>query len=203
VSRTDKLIRWSTAAVVVALALVAGIVSWRHAAELVLAYGESGLSAVLVPCTVDGLIYASSMVLLDCARRGTAVPALARWSLALGIVATLAANVAHGLAHGPVGAIVAAWPAAALVLAYETLMSLIRSAAVPAVPAVPATVSAVLAERSAVPEADPLQDRAAEVFAEQLAAGAVPAVRRIRAELRVGQPRAARIRAHLAELATD
>ncbi|HEX6521819.1 MAG TPA: DUF2637 domain-containing protein [Streptosporangiaceae bacterium] len=54
----------------------------------------------MVPLTVDGLIYASSMVMLDSARRKTAVPALARWLLGLGIAATLAANVAHGLGHG-------------------------------------------------------------------------------------------------------
>jgi Protein of unknown function (DUF2637) len=52
----------------------------------------------LIPLTVDGLIYASSMVMLDAARRGARVPALARWLLGLGIVATLAANIAHGLA---------------------------------------------------------------------------------------------------------
>lgn len=48
---------------------------------------------------MDGLIYASSMVMLDCARRKVPVPALARWLLGLGIAATLAANVAHGLGH--------------------------------------------------------------------------------------------------------
>ena len=54
----------------------------------------------LVPLTVDGLIYASSMVMLDSARRKTPVPALARWLFGLGIAATLAANVAHGLGTG-------------------------------------------------------------------------------------------------------
>jgi hypothetical protein len=63
---------------------------------------------------VEGLIYASSMAMLDSARRGVRVPALARWLLGVGIVATLAANVAHGLGHGPVGAAVGAWPAVAL-----------------------------------------------------------------------------------------
>jgi hypothetical protein len=38
----------------------------------------------LVPLTVDGLIYASSMVMLDSARRKVRVPLLARWLLALG-----------------------------------------------------------------------------------------------------------------------
>jgi hypothetical protein len=52
------------------------------------------------PGTVDGLIYASSMVMLDSARRKTPVPQLARWLLGLVIVATLAANVVHGLGPG-------------------------------------------------------------------------------------------------------
>ena len=82
--------------------------------------------------TVDGLVYASSMVMLDSARRKTPIPTLARWLLGLGIAATLAANVAHGLGHGPVGAAVAAWPAVALVGCYELLMMVIRgSQAVP------------------------------------------------------------------------
>ena len=67
------------------------------------AHGETGWIGRLVPLTVDGLIYASSMVLLDSARREAPVPALTRWLLGLGIAATLAANVAHGLGHGPVG----------------------------------------------------------------------------------------------------
>jgi hypothetical protein len=68
-----------------------------------------------VPLTVDGLIYASSMVMLDCARRKVPGPALARWLLGLGIAATLAANAAHGLAHGLTSAAVPAWPQVALV----------------------------------------------------------------------------------------
>jgi hypothetical protein len=54
---------------------------------------------------------------------------LAQWLLGLGIAATLAANVVHGLGHGPVGAAVAAWPAVALigsVGSYELLMMVIR-----------------------------------------------------------------------------
>ena len=55
--------------------------------------------------------------------RKVPVPALARWLLGLGIAATLAANVAHGLGHGPVGAAVAAWLAVALAGSYELLMT--------------------------------------------------------------------------------
>jgi hypothetical protein len=49
------------------------------------------------------------------------------WLLSLGIVGTLAANVAHGLGHGPVGAAVGAWPAVAPVGSYELLMVIIRA----------------------------------------------------------------------------
>ena len=86
----------------------------------------------MIPLTVDGLIYASSMVLLDTARRKVPVPALARWLLGLGTAATLAANVAHGLGHGLIGGAIAAWPAVALVGSYELLMMIIRDAQVPA-----------------------------------------------------------------------
>ena len=61
------------------------------------AHGESGWTARMVPLTV-----------FDSARRKTAVPALARWLLGLGIATTLAANVNHGLGHGLIGAAVAA-----------------------------------------------------------------------------------------------
>ncbi|MEV4893538.1 DUF2637 domain-containing protein [Nonomuraea sp. NPDC055795] len=127
-------IRILTAAVVVLLAAVAAVVSYRHAYEVVTAYGEAGFTAVLVPLTIDGLIFASSMVLLDSARRSLPVPWLARVTLVLGIAATLAANVMHGWAHGPIGAVVAAWPAVALVLSYELLMGLIRRAGTVPVP---------------------------------------------------------------------
>ena len=80
----------------------------------------------MVPLTVDGLIYASSMVVLDSARREAPVPALARWLLGLGIAAPLAANVGHGVGHGPVSAAVAAWQAVAPVGSYELLMMVIR-----------------------------------------------------------------------------
>jgi len=102
----QHVIRWSTAGAVVGVAAVAAMASYEHAYALVRVHGEVGWTGRLVPLTVDGLIYASSMVMLDSVRRKTQVPALARWLLGLGIAATLAANVAHGLGHGPVGAAV-------------------------------------------------------------------------------------------------
>src|ERR1700752_1361470 len=108
-----QVIRWSTAGAVVGIAAVAAVASYEHAYALLRAHGESGWTGRLIPLTVDGLVYASSMAMLDSARRRVQVPALARWLLGLGIVATLAANVAHGLGHGIIGAVVAAWPAVA------------------------------------------------------------------------------------------
>jgi len=42
-------------------------------------------------------------------------------------VATVDANLAHGIGHGPVGALISAWPALALVGSFELLMMLIRT----------------------------------------------------------------------------
>ncbi|MFG2089652.1 DUF2637 domain-containing protein [Spirillospora sp. NPDC048824] len=125
----DRLTRITTALAVVAVAVVAAIISYRHAFELVHSHGESGTTARLVPFTVDGLIWAASMVILDASRRKQPAPALAKWSLAVGIVATVGANVAHGASYGVIGALVSAWPALALVGSFELLMTLTRSAA--------------------------------------------------------------------------
>jgi hypothetical protein len=127
-SSTDRVIRVSTAVAVLAVAGVAAYVSYWHAYAVVLAHGESGITARLEPATIDGLVYASSMVVLYAARHRLPVPSLARWLLGLGIAATLTANMAQGWSHGPVGAVVAAWPAVSLVGSYELLVWLIRTA---------------------------------------------------------------------------
>ena len=186
-SGAGRVISWSTALGVLGVAAVAAVASNGHAYDLVQAHGEAGWTARMVPLTVDRLIYASSMVMLNSARRKTPVPALARWLLGLGIAATLAANVAHGLGHGPVGAAVAAWPAVALVGSYELLMVVIRSSR-----AAPGGTT------DSAGNPDPLGEQAAEIFADQLAADRVPSVRAIRAQLHVGQPRAQRLREYLA-----
>jgi hypothetical protein len=105
----------------------------------------------------------------------------------LGIAATLAANVAHGLGHGPVGAAVAAWPAVGLVGSYELLMIVIRS-----------SQAALDSGSGSAGVPDPLKQRAAEVFADHLAADRVPSIRAVRAQLHVGQPRAQGLRDYLA-----
>jgi Protein of unknown function (DUF2637) len=123
----DRAIRLSTAAAVLAVAGIAAYVSYGHAYAVVRAHGEARITARLEPATIDGLVYASSMVVLYAARHRVPVPSLARWLLALGIAATVTANMAPGWSHGPVGAVVAAWPAVSLVGSYELLVWLIRT----------------------------------------------------------------------------
>jgi hypothetical protein len=126
-SGIDRATRLSAAVAVLAVAGIAAYVSYWHAHAVVRAHGESGITARLEPATIDGLVYASSMVVLYAARHRVPVPSLARWLLGLGIAATLTANMAQGWSHGPVGAVVAAWPAVSLVGSYELLVWLIRT----------------------------------------------------------------------------
>ncbi|HEY1625571.1 MAG TPA: DUF2637 domain-containing protein [Streptosporangiaceae bacterium] len=193
IDRAGKMIRVTTAAAVAGVAVVAAVVSYEHAYALVSAHGETGIIAHLEPLTIDGLIFAASMVLLDSARRNLPVPALARWLLGLGIAATLTANVLHGLSHGPVGAAVAAWPAVSLVGSYELLMGMIRR-----VPAAPEPAGYAPAD---APSADYLPSGVAAMFGDQVAAGIVPSIRQIRRELRCGQPRAQEVQAYLTGMA--
>jgi len=105
-----RIIKITTAAAVIAVATVAAIISYQHAYGLVRSHGESGMVARLEPFTVDEFIWAASMVVLDASRRNQRVPRLAGWSLGVGIVATVGANLAHGMGHGPIGALVSTWP---------------------------------------------------------------------------------------------
>lgn len=124
----NRFIRISTAATVVGIGAIAAVISYRHAYGVAVAHGESTGTGRLVPLTVDGLVFVASMVLLDAARRRAPAPPLARLALALGIGATIAVNVLHGIAHGLIGAIISAWPAVCLVVVVELLMGLIRAA---------------------------------------------------------------------------
>jgi hypothetical protein len=67
----------------------------RHAYELVTTHAETGLTARLLPFTIDGLILAASMPILDASRRHQRVLPLARWCLGSGIAATIGANLAQ------------------------------------------------------------------------------------------------------------
>jgi Protein of unknown function (DUF2637) len=61
-SGIDRATRLSTAVAVLAVAGIAAYVSYWHAYAVVRAHGESGITARLKPTTIDGLVYASSML---------------------------------------------------------------------------------------------------------------------------------------------
>lgn len=65
----DRLIRLTTALVVVGVAVVAAIVSYERGYALIAFMARPGGLPRLVLLTVDGLIYSSSMVMLKAARR--------------------------------------------------------------------------------------------------------------------------------------
>jgi hypothetical protein len=126
-SGTDRALCLSAAAAVLAVAGIAAYVCYGHAYAVIRAHGETGITALLEPATIGGLLYASSLLILYAARHGSPVPGLARWLPRLAIAATLTANAAQGWSHGPVGVVIAAWPAVSLAGSYEILIWLIRT----------------------------------------------------------------------------
>lgn len=123
--------RWVEVVTVVAVsvvAVVAAIASYAHVYELAERAGEDW-RAVLTPLSVDGMLVAAGMVML--VRRRSRQPAgwLPWTGLVLGIVASIAANVAgkHPEWDSPfLFAVVAAWPAVALAISFELLILVLR-----------------------------------------------------------------------------
>jgi hypothetical protein len=124
----DKVIRLLTAFVVLAVAAFAAVVSYSHIFDLGHLHGQDGTAARLLPLSVDGLIAAASLVMLHAARNKLPVPPLSRLMLALGVGATVAANVAYGLPFGWLSAVVSAWPAAAFVGSVEMAIRFVSDA---------------------------------------------------------------------------
>jgi Protein of unknown function (DUF2637) len=89
---TVRLIQITTALAVATVAAVAAVISYRLAYELVSTHGESGLTARLVPFTVDGLILAASMLILNASphhhwhagasAQGSSLPLVPTWRTA-------------------------------------------------------------------------------------------------------------------------
>lgn len=65
-------LRWRMTPTARVLALIAAVVSYRHMYTLVVRHGETMWTAALLPLSVDGMIAASSMLLLLDSRYGTA-----------------------------------------------------------------------------------------------------------------------------------
>jgi hypothetical protein len=67
-------IRVTTTVVVAAVAVFAAVVSYTHLYDLARTHGETGTAGRLLPLSVDGLIVAASLVMLDEARAGRDAP---------------------------------------------------------------------------------------------------------------------------------
>lgn len=104
------------------VAAVAAVVSYAHMYELAALAGE-GWRAWLLPLSVDGLLVVAGMSMYRSRAAGERPTPLAWASLAVGLTASLAANIAVA---GPTWTerLVAGWPPLALALAFELLLQL-------------------------------------------------------------------------------
>lgn len=191
----DRWIRRATAAVVWCVAAFAAVVSYAHIYDLGRGHGGSRTAATLLPLSVDGLILAMSLVMLHEARNGRPAPFLGRAMLALGIAATLAANVTYGAAWGPVGAVIWAWPAVAFVGAVEVELILVRRASHQVPHEDPEPV------RSLVPGSS--EEAAIAAYAASVAGGNPLSERALAARFGITRPAARKIRTGLAPAGTN
>src|SRR5258708_11714048 len=111
---TDREIGWAAGGVVLAVGGFAGAVSYSHIYDLARQHGQNITDARLLPLSVDGLIVAASFLILPEARAARDVPRLGRLMLALGVITTVAANIADGVKGGPHDAPLSARPPASL-----------------------------------------------------------------------------------------
>lgn len=103
-----------------AVAAVAAYSSWQHMVATALRVGERPDVALLLPLSVDGLLVTASVALVDDRRAGRKPRMSARVAFAVGVAASLAANIAHAQPTWGARA-VSAWPALALLLTVELL----------------------------------------------------------------------------------
>jgi len=124
-SRADACIRAAAGVTVVGLAGIAGAISYSHMRLLAAGHGETGWQAHAFPLSVDGIEIVASLVLLADRRTGRRSGWLPWAALVAGTTASLAANVAAAGA-GPVGRVIAGWPAFALLVAVKLLSGMLE-----------------------------------------------------------------------------
>ncbi|WP_304455882.1 hypothetical protein [Nocardiopsis sp. YSL2] len=110
------------------LAIAVGLaaVSYAHLLEAVMAGGADLWEAIIIAGTVDSLILMAICTIADARRRGVPVPAVAVVALLAGIVATTAANLYSGVAHGWLGVAISLWVPVAALLAEQLVAWLFR-----------------------------------------------------------------------------
>lgn len=215
-NRSDETTRRATTALVAAVGLFAGGDSYTHIYSLARQY-QGEVSAALLPLAGDGLVIASSWVMLAAAKQGTQIPARARITFWAGVAATVAANGAFGYSHGITAALLSLWPVLAYLGCMEMLTWLQANLGMQPVKQPRRTRAASgLADADAPglpqPDAgDELKDRrdlkehqslaellaaAEKRFPDFRTAGKMPTLRAIQTALSVGQPKAYDVQNH-------
>ncbi|MGC4771562.1 DUF2637 domain-containing protein [Micromonospora sp. DT44] len=125
--RADWVLRALAWVTVLALAGVAGAISFAHMTELALLHGQSGWKAYAFPVSVDGLEIVASLHLVVQRRAGRRTGWVPWVALVVGTLASLAANVAVG-GDDLIGKALAGWPALSMLAAVKLLFSMIDHA---------------------------------------------------------------------------
>ena len=184
----------------VAASLVSFAESYRGLYDWAGEHSLSGTWAAIWPLQVDVFIAVGELALFvalaDAWQRRSRIGA---WAVTLaGLAVSVAGNVGHVHGHSATDRLTAAVPplaaAAALAVGLGVLKRVVEhhhQAAVPGAVPEPGTDLAALNGHA---------HAAAELFAADLEAGQVPGIRRIRAEMHVGQPTAQQVQAYLRTL---
>jgi len=104
------------------VASIAGYASYWHQVHVALMAGERPELAHIIPFSVDGVLVVASVAMVDARREGRKPSWQTKIGFAMGIAASVGANV---MSANPtlLGRTVAAWPAVALLLVVEMLSS--------------------------------------------------------------------------------
>jgi hypothetical protein len=208
---------------ILAVAVVAGVISYQHIEDLSLALHQPVMVARLMPFGVDGLITVGSVVPLQGGRLG--------WlRIGPGVAISLFANVESGIRYGWLAAVWAGIPAVSFALASFILEHWLKGQAagtpVSAPQAAPESIATMTPESTpestrSAPEGAPVRavkstakagnSRSRQpkpgapetVYADALAKGELPSIRAIRRDMRVGDVKAKAIRGQLEEALKD
>jgi hypothetical protein len=121
-------ITFTSRATTAVVAGVAGFSSYRHIVEVAQRAGEHAAVAAVLPLSIDGLIVVGTMAMVEDKRAGRRPRISARVALGVGVIATLAANIASAQPH-LTARLVAAVPAVAFLITVEVLARIGRQRA--------------------------------------------------------------------------
>jgi hypothetical protein len=110
------------------LGIAAGLiaVSYGHIYDVARDAGAAEWEAAIIAATVDGLIVMALSTIALAARYGVKPPKIAKTALIVGVTATGAANLVHGVSYGWTGVAVAIWVPLVAEVAYLLAMAAIR-----------------------------------------------------------------------------